>query len=148
MSKTYTIDGKQYLYINIAQDLSAQKLGKIVILQDIASNNYCSIPQSELEIRSGNNLAAHVALYRARIVGRTDVYAHRYFNKKAQKDIYSPFPVFKDRRPVKGTYAPLTDQDLIDHLEGQEFLGFYPMLKDDTTKQLILDFDGHHEGQH
>lgn len=148
MSKTYTIDGKQYLYINIAQDLSAQKLGKIVILQDIASNNYCSIPQSELEIRTGNNLAAHVALYRARIIGRTDVYAHRYFNKKAQKNIYSPFPVFKDRRPVKGTYAPLTDQDLIDHLNGQEFLGFYPMLKDNTTKQLILDFDGHHEGQH
>ena len=94
MSKTYTIDGKQYLYINIAQDLSAQKLGKIVILQDIASNNYCSIPQSELEIRSGNNLAAHVALYRARIVGRTDVYAHRYFNKKSTERYLFAFSGF------------------------------------------------------
>lgn len=148
MGRTYTLAGKQYDYVNEAKDLGAQGRGDIVILQDPNSGQYFCIPERELQVRMGNDLAAHLELYKDRIVGRTDVYAHRYFNKKAQKQIYGPYPIFKDGHPVKNAYAPLTDQDIIDHLDGTQFLGFYPMLKGNVTKQLILDFDGHHEGQH
>ncbi|UYN55584.1 TOTE conflict system archaeo-eukaryotic primase domain-containing protein [Lacticaseibacillus chiayiensis] len=145
MGRTYTLAGKQYDYVNKAKDLGAQGRGDIVILQDPISRQYFCIPERELQVRMGNDLADHLALYKERIVGRTDVYAHRYFNKKAQKEIYGPYPIFKEGHPVKNAYAPLTDQDIIDHLDGTQFLGFYPMLKGNLTKQLILDFDGHHD---
>jgi group II intron reverse transcriptase/maturase len=88
---------------------------------------------SELEDEAGPLLSTGVggsplALYRARFVGRPEVFA-RYWQREGRKG-YTPV-----RRAV-------TDEDLRAHLVGQEILGTYLLHPDGTTKAVVLDVDG------
>lgn len=82
-----------------------------------------------------------IKLYRERFNGRSDIYAKRYFNKKANKDVYSPATSFIDGRPNRNDFLPLTDGVVKEHLQGKIFIGIYPLLKDDTTNFLVIDID-------
>lgn len=73
-------------------------------------------------------LSDFLSLYRARFLGRPDVFA-RYW-QKGDRDGYTPV-----RRTV-------TDEDLMAHLNGEQVLGTYPLHPDGTTKTVILDVDG------
>jgi len=82
-----------------------------------------------------------IALYRQRFNGRQDVYAKRYYNKKAQRDVYSPVTTFSNGRPNKHDYLPLTDEVLKERLKGNIFIGIFPLLPDDLTNFLVIDID-------
>lgn len=93
---------------------------------------------------SGNqtlSTAEKIALYRMRFNGRKDVYAKRYYNKKAQRDVYSPATTFSNGLPNKHDYLPLTDEVIKEHLRGNIFIGIFPLLPNDLTNFLVIDID-------
>ena len=88
------------------------------------------------------------SLFRA----RTDVFARRW--EKGSKTAY--FPVYKfdpysfKRHSIKGgnfreynekELEPLTDDQILKHLSGEQFIGIYPLLKDNTSWFIAADFD-------
>ncbi|MBZ2199816.1 MAG: DEAD/DEAH box helicase family protein [Lentilactobacillus hilgardii] len=150
--QTFKMNGLLYELVTVGRDFSKPDRGKVAIFRQQNSDSYGVMPLTELNQylvdngKSQKMLQKRLALYKKRFVGRTDVYAHRYYNKKSAKDMYAPVVPFKDGRPQTDHWMPLTDDDLKMHLIGQQFLGFYPMFPDNTTKYLVIDIDGHHEG--
>ena len=41
------------------------------------------------------------------------------------------------------TYLPLTDQQIVKHIHGEQLIGIYPLLQDNTTCFIAADFDKH-----
>jgi superfamily II DNA or RNA helicase len=98
------------------------------------------------------NLTEQILLIKPIFKGREDVFAVRW--EKGNKSGYMPaydydpymyrlhknsggsFSDYKDK-----TYKPLTDGALAKHLNGEQFIGIYPLLKDNTTWFLAADFD-------
>ena len=39
------------------------------------------------------------------------------------------------------TYLPLTDQQILKHIHGEQLIGIYPLLQDNTTCFIVADFD-------
>ena len=90
------------------------------------------------------NLTDQIQLIKSLFRGREDVFAIRW--EKGGKSGYMPaydfdpymyrlhknsggsFSDYKDK-----TYKPLTDGELEKHLNGEQFIGIYPLLKDNTT---------------
>ncbi len=93
----------------------------------------------------------NISLYRSLFRGREDVYANRWFNQKLNQYSYSPTYIWQQEPSDKGKvaidehgnrlYRPLTDDKIRRHLNGQDFLGIYPILKDETCYFVALDFD-------
>jgi superfamily II DNA or RNA helicase len=76
--------------------------------------------------------------------GRDDVYAVRWSNQSG-KSGYVPAVAGgwrKDRPRHRRRYLPLTETVLTAHLEGEETIGLYPLLEDDSCWLLAADFDG------
>jgi hypothetical protein len=84
--------------------------------------------------------------------GRSDVFAIRW--EKGNKSGYSPAyhfdPYMYRAHKMKGGsfqnysdkyYLMLTDNEIIKHLNGEQFLGLYPLLPDNTSWFLVADFD-------
>jgi hypothetical protein len=106
------------------------------------------------------NLTEQIQLIKSLFKGREDVFAIRWESASAKatadkgKSGYMPaydydpymyrlhknsggsFSNYKDK-----TYKPLTDGELEKHLNGEQFIGIYPLLKDNTTWFLAADFD-------
>jgi len=82
-----------------------------------------------------------IALFKALFRGREDVYARYWCDERSGKKGYSPDV---RSRWVRGArdYLPLTDEVLYRHLAGDEVVGLYPLLPDDTCHLLACDFDG------
>lgn len=88
-------------------------------------------------------------LFRSLFRGREDVFAIRW--EKGGKSGYAPArhfdPYFHRTHKIQGkvspdrAYLPFTDTDLQKHLEGQQFLGIYPLLADHTSWFIAADFD-------
>ncbi len=103
--------------------------------------------------RSTLNTAQKIALFRSLLRGREDVYAQRWespdgrsgYSPKTERDwkaYYAAKP--EDRKRVdKKTRKniPLTDEAIHGHLAGQQTLGVYPLLLDETCWFLAVDFD-------
>lgn len=151
-SQIFKIDGDSFVLLGLAKGIGEKITGKVAIIRNTTSKELRAIPINELmrySINKDNHealLSNRLALYKKRFVGREDVYAHRYFNKRLGKYMYSPVVPFKDRKPILNQWISLSDRELENHLIGTEFLGFYPMFPDNTTKYLVLDIDGHHQG--
>lgn len=111
-----------------------------------ASVNKFSLPQEKIK------------LFRSLFKGREDVYALRCHNVKTGKSGYSPvcsnkwIPGVCNMQTVKcvdckyRSFARLDDKAIHAHLSGKDELcrdviGIYPMLSDETTNLLVLDFD-------
>lgn len=85
-----------------------------------------------------------VRLFRTLFVGRDDVYAERWENGRTGKSGWGP--------AVKGGWAntrrpdrellPFGDDVAEEHLAGGIHAGLYPLLRDDTCRLLVCDFDG------
>lgn len=93
--------------------------------------------------------AERIQLSRSLFRGREDVYAVRWESRKG-KSGYSPAcahewdPVICKKpsgRCTNCSYLPLTDDVVRTHLLGEETLGIYPLLKDETCWFLAADFD-------
>lgn len=91
-------------------------------------------------------------LYKSLFKGREDVFALRW--EKNGKSSYMPAYSFDPNRyrlhQMKGgtfqtftdkTYLVLTDDHLIKHLKGEQVVGLYPLLQDNTSWFIAADFD-------
>lgn len=150
--KIFEIEEHQYVLLGLAKGIGHQINGKIAIIRETKTSDLRVIPIVELMSDSANNtsrakkMAERLDLYKKRFVSHEDVYAHRYFNKRMKKYAYSPVVPFNNGRPLLNQWISLTDEEIKKHLMGDTFLGFYPMFPDNTTKFLVLDIDGHHQG--
>jgi len=89
----------------------------------------------------GDKLAFYADLFGA----RRDVYAVRWENRRAGTSGWMPavaggWRKGMDRRAA--THLPLTSQVIAAHLVGDVFAGLYPLLRDNTCRFLVADFDG------
>lgn len=93
-----------------------------------------------------------LALFKSIFRGRTDVYPRRW--EKNGKSGWSPaysfdWNEFNAHRAIGGTIKdfenktlqPLTDITLLNHLNGKETIGVYPILLDNTSYFIAADFD-------
>jgi len=93
-----------------------------------------------------------INLVRTLFKGREDVFARHW--KKGNKSGYMPAYHYDPYRyrlhRMKGgtfknyndkTYLPLTDQQIRKHLIGEQLIGIYPLLKDNTSWFIVADFD-------
>jgi len=97
-------------------------------------------------------LANHIQLIKSVFKGREDVFAVRW--EKGNKSgympayYYDPF-IYRAHKMQGGTfqdyndkeYLELTDKEIIKHLNGEQQIGIYPLLKDNTSWFLVADFD-------
>ncbi|MCG8700392.1 MAG: hypothetical protein MI922_20220, partial [Bacteroidales bacterium] len=93
-----------------------------------------------------------IQLIKSLFKGREDVFAVRWKNKNKSGYMpaysYDPY-MYKLHRNTGGTltnyqdktYRKLTDDELIKHLNGEQFIGIYPLLKDNTSWFMVADFD-------
>lgn len=98
-----------------------------------------------------------IALFRSLFVGREDVFARRWVQRKTGKSGYQPvckneWTNLCDKRANKCASCshrellPVTDKDVFRHLagkdaDGRDVIGIYPLLPDDTCRFLCADFD-------
>ena len=102
---------------------------------------------------SNSNLtkADKVTLFRSLFHGREDIYPVRWENSRTGKSGYSPalrnkwdYLEAKKRgdKNISPEYLALTDDVILQHLEGKIVAGVYPLLRDETCYFLAVDFDG------
>ena len=94
------------------------------------------------------------ALFLSLFRGRGDVYAKRWESKGGQKQGYQPACHNEwvrgkcDKSKVKcsvcehADFLPLDAQAVVRHIVGQEVIGAYPLLVDESCPFLVIDFDG------
>lgn len=157
--KQFIMNGQQYELVAVAMDQSIQNQGKIAVYRIPNTQNYFSMPVSELSaiIRNQQNnnqsrldLSGKIHLFKQRFIIRTDVYANRYFSKKYNRKAYAPASPFMNGRPMRNKFLPLTDDIIARHLSDNNAsaIGIYPLSKQNTTKFLAFDIDEHHTNQH
>jgi superfamily II DNA or RNA helicase len=96
--------------------------------------------------------ANHIQLFKSLFTGREDVFAIRW--EKGNKSGYMPayfydpyryrahkmnggtFQTYTDKE-----YLPLTEREIEKHLNGEQHIGVYPLLKDNTSWFIVADFD-------
>lgn len=90
--------------------------------------------------------------YKSLFKGREDVFAVRW--EKDGKTGYMPYyhydPYWYRLHKIKGgnfqnfkekSYLPLTDEQILKHLSGDQFIGIYPLLHNNTSWFIAADFD-------
>jgi superfamily II DNA or RNA helicase len=94
-----------------------------------------------------------VALFRQLFSGRTDVFPTRFVSKKTGKPGYAPactnkcvrgvceLPKIKCGECPNQAFVPVDDAAVLAHLRGQHVMGVYPLLEDETSWFLAVDFD-------
>ena len=95
----------------------------------------------------------NIRLFRSLFKGREDVFAVRW--EKGKKSGYAPAYSFDPyhyrmhksaggdfRNYTEKKYRPLSDQEIIKHLNGEQIVGIYPLMQDNTSWFLVADFDG------
>jgi superfamily II DNA or RNA helicase len=104
--------------------------------------------------------ATKVALFRSLFRGRDDVFPRRWENEKKGKSGYSPACdnewdwglCEKKKGPGAGrratcgechnqAFIPVSDEEVAKHLRGDQVMGVYPLLADETCWFLAADFD-------
>ncbi|GAB3023139.1 hypothetical protein GCM10027051_29830 [Niabella terrae] len=107
---------------------------------------------------SEQDINKKIVLFRSLFKGRDDVFATRWEipsgSGKEAKGGYMPAYLYDPYRyrahKMKGgtfhnytdkKYLPLTDEQLIKHLNGEQLVGLYPLLPDNTSWFIAADFD-------
>ena len=67
--------------------------------------------------------------------GRKDVFARFWQNSATGKSGYAP------AKNDNGILLQLTETNIATHLAGQQLIGIYPLLKDNTSHFMAIDFD-------
>ncbi|MEJ7912502.1 MAG: DEAD/DEAH box helicase family protein [Chitinophagaceae bacterium] len=97
-------------------------------------------------------MAWNLEIFNSLFKGRSDVFAIRW--DREGKSGYTPAYIldwneYKLHKTNGGTlkdftnkhYAPLTEKRMLNHLEGKEIIGLYPLLQDNTSWFIAADFD-------
>lgn len=109
-------------------------------------------------VTSASSSAEKLALFNSLFVMRSDVFAKSYFNKKTERIGYTPACAHEWERGVCGKprvkcadcshrdFLPLDGAMLLDHFKGsgREGIGIvagYPLIDDEKTRVLAVDFD-------
>jgi superfamily II DNA or RNA helicase len=97
--------------------------------------------------------AEKVTLFRSLFRGRHDVFPKLWINPRADRKGYAPAcanewvrgvcekPRVKCSECPNQAFIALSDQVVLDHLQGRHVIGVYPLLEDDTCWLLAADFD-------
>ncbi|MBL4656045.1 MAG: hypothetical protein JKY33_09515, partial [Bacteroidia bacterium] len=93
-----------------------------------------------------------INLFKSIFKGREDVFAVRW--EKGKKSGYMPAyhydPYRYKTHKINGgtfqdftekTYLQLSDEQILKHLEGNQLIGIYPLLQDNTSSFIVADFD-------
>lgn len=94
-----------------------------------------------VEVDAASSDETKVALLRMLFGARSDVFAVRWENASTGRSGWSPALRGWSRSRGKKDYLPLTDEVLLAHVRGEQTLGIYPLLADDTCMLLACDFD-------
>ncbi|MCG2612789.1 hypothetical protein LZZ85_00800 [Terrimonas sp. NA20] len=97
-------------------------------------------------------LPEHIKLFRSLFHGRQDIFATRWElpSKSGYMPAYHYDPYHYRVHKMKGgtfqnytdkSFLPLTDDQIIKHLNGEHFIGIYPLLQDNTSWFIAADFD-------
>ncbi len=97
-------------------------------------------------------LSNQIQLFKTVFKGREDVFAIRWEkgNKSGYMPAYHYDPYMYRAHKMKGgtfqnfndkTYLKLTDAEISKHLNGEQLIGVYPLLTDNTSWFLVADFD-------
>ena len=111
--------------------------------------------EADLSIRTSSSITPgdKVRLFRSLFRGRDDVYPQLWENSRTGKKGYAPAcanewvrgvcekPRVKCGECPHQAFLPLTDQVILDHLQGRHVVGVYPLLKDEMCWLLAVDFD-------
>ena len=122
----------------------------------IASASPPASPTLQLE-RDGapqRSSAEKVKLFRSLFRGRPDVFPVRFVSKKTGKPGYAPacsnkwepgLCILKARGKcidcTSQAFIPVSDEVVVDHLQGRHVMGVYPLLEDERCWFLAADFD-------
>ena len=94
-----------------------------------------------------------VALFRGLFRGRDDVFPKLWVNPRTDRKGYAPAcsnewvrgvcekPRVKCSECPNQAFISVSDQVVLDHLQGRHVMGVYPLLRDDTCWFLAADFD-------
>lgn len=94
-----------------------------------------------------------VALFRSLFRGRDDVFPLSWSNPRKGTKGYSPAcsnewqrgicekPRVKCGQCPHQAFRPVSDQEVLDHLQGRQVMGVYPLLQDERCHLLAVDFD-------
>lgn len=93
-----------------------------------------------------------IQLFKSLFKGRDDVFAIRWESgkKSGYMPAYSYDPYLYRAHKMRGgtfqnyqdkTYLPLSDKEIEKHLNGDQLIGIYPLLKDNTSWFIAADFD-------
>ncbi len=94
-----------------------------------------------------------ISLFRALFAGREDVFPRFWRNRKTGKQGYSPAcanewvdgvcgkPKVRCGECPQQAFSEVTDQVILDHLQGRHVMGVYPLLTDGNCRFLAVDFD-------
>ncbi|MFZ4412699.1 MAG: TOTE conflict system archaeo-eukaryotic primase domain-containing protein [Bacteroidales bacterium] len=96
--------------------------------------------------------AQNIQLFKSVFRGREDVFAVRWENGKKNGYIpsYSYDPYLYRAHKIRGgtfqnyqdkTYLPLSDKEIDKHLRGEQLVGIYPLLPNNTSWFIAADFD-------
>jgi len=98
------------------------------------------------------NQSANIPLYKSLFKGRIDIYAVRW--QKGERSGYMPaykvdWSDYNKHKAQGGTfkdyknkeYLPFNDEAIKSHLSGKETCGIYPLLEDNTSYFIAVDFD-------
>jgi superfamily II DNA or RNA helicase len=111
--------------------------------------------RAESSICNTENLTSEekITIFLRLFQGRKDVYPKLWQNQKTGKKGYSPAcsnewihgvcnkPRIKCGECTNQAFLPVTPEAILDHLQGRQVIGVYPMLKDETCRLLAADFD-------
>lgn len=134
------------------------KYENILLIADRLNSKACNENTDKGTVTKFSSPQEKIKLFRSLFKGRKDVYALRWQNAKTGKSGYSPVCSNKwvtgvcNMQAVKcpeytyRSFAHLDDKAVHAHLCGKDELcrdviGIYPMLSDETTNLLVLDFD-------
>lgn len=100
-----------------------------------------------------NSRLSNMELIKSLFKGRQDVFARHWQkgSKKGYMPAYQFDPYMFRLHKMKGgtfksyeqkTFLSLTDNEIEKHLQGEQLIGIYPLLQDNTSWFIVADFDG------
>jgi len=133
----------------LLRDLRAEHAALGPVVRDVSST-----PSPSSGGQAPRTPAEKLALFQGLFRGREDVFARLWVNPRKGKKGYAPACANEwvggvcDKRHVRcgecpnQAFLPLDGRQILDHLRGQQVIGIYPLLEDETCWLLAADFDG------
>lgn len=166
MNERAVIENRDYHLLETLPLLTGQE--RFVLCEDSGGNKFvcqedfwllhAPKPEATAAIHAGSTSQGKIDFFLSVFRGREDVYAKRYHNLKSGKSGYVPAcrnewePGLCDKKAYRcpecpnRAFKPLTAQTIRAHLMGKDpfcrdVVGIYPMLENDCTWLLAVDFD-------